>query len=192
MLEQLIREYGYLAVAIGTFLEGETVLALGGVAAQRGYLFLQGVIISAVVGTWLGDQLFFWLGRTRGHDLLDWREDWRRRADRVLYHVRRHQTLMIFFYRWLYGLRSITPFVIGMSGVAPWKFALFDALGVLLWAVAIGLVGYTFGSAVDAVLGDIQDIETYLLAGIVIIGLLAWGVRRRRMQAAAGKGREQE
>ncbi|MDX1443850.1 MAG: DedA family protein [Gammaproteobacteria bacterium] len=185
MLENLIREFGYLAVAIGTFLEGETVLALGAVAAQRGYLVLQWVITSALIGTWLGDQLFFWLGRIHGHAWLDRRESWKQRAERVLYHVHRHQNLLIFGYRWLYGLRSITPFVIGMSGIAPWKFALLDAIGVAVWAVVIGVLGYTFGSAVELLVGDIHDIEKYLLAALVIAGLLAWGVRRQRMRAAA-------
>lgn len=186
-IESLISEFGYLAVAIGTFLEGETVLALGGVAAQRGYLVLQWVIASGFVGTMLGDQLFFWLGRTRGHSLLDRRESWRRRADRVLYHVHRHQTLMIFGYRYLYGLRSISPFVIGMSGVHPLKFLLLDAIGVAVWATVVGILGYSFGSAVEALLGDIKDIEQYLLAAIIVIGLAAWGIRRRRMRAAAAK-----
>jgi hypothetical protein len=30
-LEELISTYGYVAIAMGTFLEGETVLILGGV-----------------------------------------------------------------------------------------------------------------------------------------------------------------
>jgi membrane protein DedA with SNARE-associated domain len=37
-LESILDTYGYLAVLVGTFLEGETILVLGGVAAHRGYL----------------------------------------------------------------------------------------------------------------------------------------------------------
>ena len=40
MLESLIDTYGYLTILIGTFLEGETILVLGGFAAHRGYLHL--------------------------------------------------------------------------------------------------------------------------------------------------------
>lgn len=39
--EQLIADYGYLAILIGTFLEGETILALGGLAARMGHLELR-------------------------------------------------------------------------------------------------------------------------------------------------------
>ena len=64
MLESLIDTYGYIAIFIGTLLEGETVLVLGGFAAFRGYLSLPYVILTAFIGSMLGDQFFFYLGRT--------------------------------------------------------------------------------------------------------------------------------
>jgi membrane protein DedA with SNARE-associated domain len=42
MLESLIDTYGYPAVLVGTFFEGETVLVLGGFASHRGYLACPG------------------------------------------------------------------------------------------------------------------------------------------------------
>ena len=62
-LQSLIDTYGYLAILVGTFFEGETILVLGGFAAYRGYLHLPWVIIAAFVGSLCGDQLFFFLGR---------------------------------------------------------------------------------------------------------------------------------
>ena len=46
-LEHLIRQYGYFAVLLGTFFEGETVLILGGIAAQQGHLRLPLVLLFA-------------------------------------------------------------------------------------------------------------------------------------------------
>ena len=62
-LESAIHSYGYWAILVGTFLEGETVLVLGGLAAFQGFLSLPGVILAAFVGSMCGDQLFFFLGR---------------------------------------------------------------------------------------------------------------------------------
>jgi len=47
-LEELISTYGYAAIGIGTFLEGETILILVGFAAHRGYLELPWVIVFAI------------------------------------------------------------------------------------------------------------------------------------------------
>ena len=55
-LPGLIDSYGLLAVAIGAFLEGETVLALAGLAAYRGYLDFYTVVVVAMICGFLGDQ----------------------------------------------------------------------------------------------------------------------------------------
>ena len=62
-LTSLIEDYGYLALLIGTFLEGETILVLAGFAAQRGHLEIEWVIVVAFIGSFSGDQLFFYIGR---------------------------------------------------------------------------------------------------------------------------------
>src|SRR5260221_10889211 len=62
----LIDNYGYLAVFIGTLLEGETILILAGFAAQRGYLDLGAVMAVAFAGGFLRDQLLFFFGRPHG------------------------------------------------------------------------------------------------------------------------------
>ena len=49
-LQSLIENYGYLAILIGTFLEGETIVILAGFAAQLGYLELPWVIVTAIAG----------------------------------------------------------------------------------------------------------------------------------------------
>ena len=68
-IEILIQKFGYLAIFIGAFLEGETILIVGGFAAHRGYLLLPYVIFSAFLGTLFGDQLFFFIGRFKGKQL---------------------------------------------------------------------------------------------------------------------------
>lgn len=59
MMEQLLNDYGYLALFIGTFLEGETILVLAGIAAAHDFLDLKTVIIVAFIGSYCGDQLWY-------------------------------------------------------------------------------------------------------------------------------------
>jgi len=58
-LQSIVENYGYAAILIGTFLEGETILVLAGLAAHQGYLILTWVILAAFAGSLCGDQLFF-------------------------------------------------------------------------------------------------------------------------------------
>lgn len=190
-LEALIETHGYWVVFVGTFIEGETILLLAAVAAHGGYLSLPGVIGSAFLGSLLCDQIFFQLGRLHGPRILARRPAWRSRMARVESILRRHGTIMILGFRFLYGLRSVTPFAVGMSGaVSTSRFVLLNLTGAAVWAIAIGLAGYGLGHTVEAMLGRSRQIQLALLGSVAVIGLLVWGVhfpRGRRIARDAAR-----
>ena len=186
MLESLLANYGYPILVIGTFLEGETILVLGGVVAHMGYLSLDLVITCGFCGTLIGDQLYFFLGRRHGKTMLKRHPSWQNRANRVFTILERHQNLLIIGFRFLYGLRTVTPFAIGMSDVSYLRFALLNAIGAGIWATAIALAGYYFGRAVEAVLGDIKHYEIEVIAAIVVIAVLVWLAHVYRQRRSVG------
>src|ERR1700758_1914607 len=65
-LARLIPEHGYAVAMLGALLEGETILALAGLAANRGYLALPNLIVIGAIGGFLGDQFYFAIGRHHG------------------------------------------------------------------------------------------------------------------------------
>jgi membrane protein DedA with SNARE-associated domain len=174
--ELIIGTYGYVVVLVGTFFEGETILILAGVAAHLGYLSLPWVILSAFIGTLSGDQLFFYLGRRNSKFVLKRHPAWQSRLDRVQQLFQRYQTLLILGFRFLYGLRTVTPFVLGRSGVPPGYFFLLNALSALVWAVAVGTGGYLFGNFLRIIMGDIRHYEIEIFCAIGVTGGLIWGI----------------
>ncbi|WP_424792969.1 DedA family protein, partial [Pseudomonas aeruginosa] len=70
MLQQFLQDFGYFALFLGTFFEGETILVLAGFLAFRGYMQLDTVILTAFLGSYAGDQLWYFLGRRHGRRLL--------------------------------------------------------------------------------------------------------------------------
>ena len=186
MLESLLTAYGYPVLVIGTFLEGETILILGGVSAHLGYLSLVWVIACGFVGTFLGDQLYFFLGRRQGKTWLSRRPSWHSRADRVFHMLSKHQNLVILGFRFLYGLRTVTPFAIGMSKVSYLRFTTLNLIGASIWAIGIGLAGYYFGHAVEVVLGDLKRYELETIASVIVVAVLIWLVRFYRRRRSSG------
>ena len=85
------------------------------------------------------------------------RPAWRERSHTVLRLLERHQTLLVLGFRFLYGLRTVTPFVIGMSAVPTIRFIVLNIIGALVWAVAVGGLGFAFGHAVEAAIGLIRS-----------------------------------
>lgn len=183
MLEHYIETYGYLAVMIGTFLEGETILVLAGFAAHQGYLQLPGVILAACCGSLCSDQLLFYLGRRHSDFVLNRRPAWKQRIEKVERRLNRYRNIFLVLFRFLYGLRTVTPFMVGMSSVPTITFITLNAIGAILWATTIGSGGYLFGRALQVVLGEVKNYEIVIGCGVVLAGLLIWlthGIHRRR------------
>jgi membrane protein DedA with SNARE-associated domain len=175
--------YGYLAVLIGTFLEGETILVMGGFAAYRGYLYLPGVVVAAFIGSLCGDQLFFFLGRWHSQKVLAKRPYWKKRVEKAQMLVEKYRNPLILVFRFLYGFRVVAPFVIGMSTVPAAHFIFLNVVGALVWATAVGTGGYLFGSALEILIGNIRHHEAHVMGAIAAVGALVWAIyfyRRRR------------
>lgn len=179
-LSELIETYGYWVVFGGTLLEGESVLLLAGFAAYSGLLELHIVIGVATVGSFLGDQLWFLLGRRQGAKLLARFPKYAARAARAQELLAKWHTPIILAVRFLYGLRTVLPFTIGMSSIPTLRFQLLNFAGAVLWASSGAVAGYLFGNAIEAILGDIQRYEKYILAFLAAAGLAYWWFSRQR------------
>ena len=184
-LGPLIRDYGYLAVFVGNLFEGETVVLLAGAAVHFGFLDMAGVLASALAGSVAGDQLWFFLGRRWGPRILSRHPSWQERAERVHRYMRRHQDLLMFSFRFYYGLRTVTPFAIGSAQVSPLRFCTLNFASAVLWTCVFVFAGYFLGGATERLVAD-KAYVPYALGGaalVVFIALVAMRMRRRSRAA---------
>ncbi len=179
-LEELLLNYGYAIIVMGTFFEGETVVIVAGFLARRGYLDLPWVVTAAFIGTLIGDQLVFFLGRKKGMPYLACHQRWQAKADRILRLLREHQNWVAVGFRFLYGFRTVTPFLIGASGITPPRFLVLNSIGAAAWALSVGGLGYAFGEMVELILKDVKRYELMIIGLILLIGLGFWLFRFRR------------
>ena len=185
-LPELIHSYGYIGVLIGTFLEGETTLLLAAFAAHQGYMELPYVMTAASIGSFCGDQSFFWMGRKRREKTLARHPALADRIERAEALLQRFRRLVMFFFRFMYGLRTVIPFAIGMSRVPAAEFITFSAMSSIVWAVLVAGGGYLFGNALQSRVGDMKRYELLVLAGIAGVGTVVWIVYLRRRKQGRG------
>jgi membrane protein DedA with SNARE-associated domain len=181
MLQAFLQDYGYLALFIGTFFEGETILVLAGFLASRGYLDINLVMLTAASGGYCGDQLWYFLGRRKGRQLLARKPHWQALGDKALSHLRRYPDIWVLGFRFVYGLRTVMPVAIGISGYPPLRFLLLNALSAAIWAIVLGSAAFHLGSALELLLEDIQHYEILAISGMIIAGggIFAWRRYRR-------------
>jgi membrane protein DedA with SNARE-associated domain len=174
--EYLLETYGYAAVFIGTFLEGETILVLGGLAARIGHLELKGIILAAFLGTTLGDQLYFFIGRRYGKAILKSRPHWQEKTTKIDQLVNQYDVGLILSFRFMYGLRTIASFAFGMSSIPTRKFVILNMLGAAIWAVAIGGAGYLLGKSMELLVDDVKSHQALIFIGVISAGIAVWTI----------------
>jgi membrane protein DedA with SNARE-associated domain len=180
-LEYFIRTYGYWTLLFGTFIEGETILLLGGVSAQMGYLDIRWVIVIAFIGSFSGDQVYFHIGRWKGQELLARYPKWQAKAHRVYHYLERYHDLIMIGFRFVYGIRILTPIVLAMNPkIKTSRFVVFNAIGAMIWSIVVAGGGYLFGGAIQIVLKNIKDFEIVFFCGTALIVTVVFLYRRHQ------------
>lgn len=176
-VEQFIIEWGYWAVALGCFFEGETIAVLAGVLAHRHTLRLDGAIISACLGSLAGDQLWFLLGRFAGDRQLRPLRGLQKASDRLSRWLDRYGTWFVFGFRFLYGVRTVTPAFLGLSHYPSSRFVMLNGAGAAVWSTVVVGLGWFLGASVERLLGRTAHVEEAIV-GIVVLAVLIWFGRR--------------
>ncbi|WP_176499254.1 DedA family protein [Sphingomonas sp. HMP9] len=169
-IETLIAQYGLAAIFLGAGIEGETAVVTGGVLAHQQLLPLWGSAAAAVAGSFVADQLFFLAGR-RYRDTARVRRIAAKPAfAKALDALERHPTVFILGFRFLYGLRTISPIAIGTSHVPARTFMILNAVSAAAWGVIFTGIGYLFG---DTLLDAVHSImPKHKLAGVAILAIV--------------------
>ncbi len=198
-LLHLIGRYGYLVVFFGVMLEsagvplpGETVLIAAGVLVHRGVLHFGDALLFGILGTVVGNQIGYWVGRYGGRPFV---LRWGRYAlitPERLGHAEaffdRHGGSAVLLSRFVVGLRAFGALVAGTSRM-PWgKFALYNVLGGILWATAAVSLGYFLWASISLVEHWVGRASLLLVAALALVLLLRWTYRRATRGGRPGGG----
>ena len=186
-VEHLVTLAGYpLLFAIvtgessGVPLPGETALITAAVLASRGKLQIELVIALAGAGAIVGDNIGYVIGRKGGRWLLQRPGRFQRERQQVLAigepFFERHGPKAVFMGRFVLGLRVWASWLAGATRMRWRSFLLWNALGGVCWATAVGLLAYQLGHSAGNVL------QTFGLFGLgaALLGIVAALLLRRR------------
>lgn len=188
-LTDLFARYGYFVVFFGVLLEnagvpvpGETILLAGAALARFGHLSLPWVVLVAIAGAVLGDNIGFLIGRRGGRVLLERGRMVGLTAARLAQFdafFARHGDKTVFIARFVTGLRVVGAILAGASTL-PWgRFLFFNAAGAVAWATTFGAVGYLLGYSWETIERWIGHLGLVLLVVLAAAGVLAFARSRR-------------
>lgn len=201
-LAPVLDKYGYLAVGGFILLEdfgvpapGETILIASAVYAGAGRLEIFLVVLVALAGAVIGDNIGYAIGRFGGRKAV---LRWGRyvfitepRLEKAQRFFERHGGKVVVVARFIEGLRQFNGIVAGVSDMSWRRFAVFNVIGAALWVGAWSAVGYLAGNHIGYVYDQVTRYSRYLLVAVVVLVaalLVRTAVRRRR----ARRGEDEE
>ncbi len=192
-IHYLITQYGvyfYALVFLWTFLEGETVVLFAGFAAAENLVNPALLLVAAWLGSFSGDQCYFWLGRHFGQRLLRRFPRWRQGVDAALYWLERYNVGFILTFRFIYGVRNFSSLALGISAVDWRRFFRLNLLAAGLWAACFVGLGYFLGDVLRSALPALaRSIRLFMLGALIAVGVIIWllhRLQRRRPRTPHG------
>ena len=170
-MEPFLQQYGYLALLVGTFFEGETAILVASSMIHQDLYDAGPTVFFGFAGSFISDWLYYLIGRLNGKFFIDKRPKLRAKLETVENLFRKNQLQILFSYRFLYGFRVIIPIVIGMSHVKPMQYLFFSVTGGLIWATTVTTVGYLLGRFLNL---DTSVFEKNIL--FIVIGFASFGI----------------
>lgn len=179
-LEDLLRLYGYHTIVFLTFLEGETVVIIAGILAAKGILNPWLIALCAFAGSFTSDQIMFSLGKYKGVALINRFPRLGKNVDQAARLLKKYDTALILGFRFVYGVRNVTPILLGVSGVSHTKFFFLNFIGAAVWAAAFTAGGYYSGKMFGHVMEQIGHTAVYVIGALVLVAAVWWIIRRKR------------
>ena len=194
-LPQLVQAIGYIGVGfcvfaesgllIGFFLPGDSLLITAGILASQGYFSFPLLALVVFVSAIIGDAVGYTFGRRVGPAIFKRKGSFFFDPEHLIRAERfyeRHGGKAVVLARFMPIVRTFAPIVAGVGKMSYPRFAFFNAIGAILWAIGLSFLGYELGQR-------IPNIDHYLLPIIAVVILVSasptlWHLLRTREDRA--------
>jgi membrane protein DedA with SNARE-associated domain len=187
----LLVAYGYWAVfvivgleSVGVPMPGETTLIAAAIYAGATHRLSIGlVIVAAMAGAILGDNVGYTIGHWGGYRILVRYGRYVRvdeaKVKLARYIFLKHGSKVVFFGRFVSVLRTYAAFLAGTTRMPWWRFFAFNAAGGIVWSLIYGLGAYLLGQQLQR-LTRTADVALGIGAVVGVVAFLVFLARNEK------------
>lgn len=166
----LMKEYGYIILFAWSILEGEMGLIMGGLLCHTGDMWLPIAIFVAGLGGFVGDQIYFYIGRYNKSYVYKKFKGQRRKFALAHLLLKKYGWPIIFAQRYMYGMRTIIPISIGLTRYDAKMFAFINILSAWMWAAITIVPVWYFGEEILKLLEIAKEHWYFAVPFAIIFG----------------------
>ena len=133
-------------LVITPILPGDSLLFITGTLAATGHLDIGFICLLLTGAAILGDLVNFYIGKYFGARLLERKLIKESHYQRAYGFYEKYGGRTIILARFVPIVRTLAPFVAGLSHMEYKRFFAYNIIGALIWIVGITVLGYSFGT----------------------------------------------
>jgi len=189
MLFKLLAEHVYVILFVSLILEfaalplpGETMMVVAGVMAYNGHGSYVGMIIASALGTVIGMQFSYEIGRRLGTKAIDKYGVYigltPYRMTKAAEFFNKFGNIVIVIAYFLPGVRHILGYFSGISRIDAKKFHIYSTIGGVFWVVVFITLGYVLGPSAPHAFKLLHKYGTMLFI-LAIAGLFIYLIYKK-------------
>ncbi len=152
---------------IGVIFPGQNIVIIVGSFFWKHHIY--GLIAVATAGVYIWHQIGYWLWEKYGIQLIEEYGPsvgfWKTEARYLEEQIQKRWGIFMVFGTFHNITRAFVPFIAGSMKMDKKRFALYNFIGSLLWAVVIIVVGVMFGHYYDIILKKLP----WILGGLMVV-----------------------
>jgi len=142
--------YGYIILALYSFGGGMAGLAGAGLLSSMGKMDITTSIAIATIFNYIGDNVLFYMAQTNKESVMVYIKKFKGRIHgRTILLMRRYGWLVVFVQKYLYGIKTLVPIIMGLSKYDFRKFIILNIFASITWGLVVGLLSYYFSTVVQ-------------------------------------------
>jgi len=182
-MEEFIQNWGYIALFLYSFGGGFLALAIAGAFSYAGNLDIYICIAVAGISNFIGSQVLFYMGKYYKQYAQDMLKNYKQKIALVKVLLKKYGIFIIFIQKYIYGIKTLIPLVMGISQFSIYKFTILNIFASFLWACIIGYVSFIAGEFMMNLADKFQYIGL-IIVFVIIFLLILWLNKRKRHKSS--------
>lgn len=179
-MEEYLLQYGYIALFLYSFGGGFLALVVAGVLAGMGKLDITTVLAVAFIANVIGDSFLFYMAKTNKADIKKYMEKHKRKLALTRLWIKKYGNIVVFLQKYIYGVKTLVPVLMGMSGYNQKRFNILNVPAAFLWALVFGLSSFYGGKHVEEIVNKVGEYKIYIILGIAGIAFYFFrGIKKK-------------
>ena len=137
--------YGYIALFIYSLGGGFFGIIAASTLSYMGKMDLATAMAVAFVANALGDVMLFYMARYQKTMMMEGLSKHRRKLALSHIMMKKYGDKIIFFQKFIYGVKTLVPIAIGLTRYNFKKFTIYNLISAFIWALLLGLGSFYSG-----------------------------------------------